>query len=89
MHERWSAGGSRVTATNTKENNMLKTIGTWLLKNRIAATSIAIEQAERTRQHIDGKIEQLAQREIELRIRYSQQHPLPHRRHIVTLPGAR
>ena len=62
---------------------MLNTLKTWLLKNRIAACSIAIEQAERAALRAEQKAERLAQREIELRIRYAQMHPL---RHSIIMP---
>lgn len=68
---------------------MLNGIKTWLLKNRIAACSIAREHAERAIRHAEQKADRLAQREIELRMRYAQQRQLHHTRHIVTLPGAR
>lgn len=68
---------------------MLTKLKTWLLKNRIAATSIAIEQTERAKRCLDAKIERLAQREIDLRIQYSRRDPLPHARHIINLPGDR
>ena len=62
---------------------MLNTLKTWLLKNRIAACSIAIEQAERAALRAEQKAERLAQREIELRIRYAQMKPL---RHCIIMP---
>jgi len=65
---------------------MLNTLKTWLLKNRIAACSIAIEQAERTARHAEQKAERLAQRETELRIRYAQMYPLTHTRHTIHMP---
>jgi hypothetical protein len=65
---------------------MLNTLKTWLLKNRIAACSIAIEQAERTARHAEHNAERLAQREIKLRMRYAQMHPLTHTRHTIHMP---
>ncbi len=62
---------------------MLNTLKTWLLKNRIAACSIAIEQTEHIARRAEQKAERLAQREIELRIRYSQMNPL---RHSIIMP---
>ena len=65
---------------------MLNTLKTWLLKNRIAACSIAIEQAERAALRAEQKAERLAQREIELRMRYAQMQPLTHTRHTIHMP---
>lgn len=68
---------------------MLNTLKHWLLKNRIAACSIAIEQSEHAARRAEQKSERLARREIELRMRLSRMQPLSHRRHVVTLPSAR
>jgi len=62
---------------------MLNTLKTWLLKNRIAACSIAIEQTELIVRRAEQKAERLARREIELRMRYAQMHPL---RHSIIMP---
>lgn len=67
---------------------MLNTLKTWLLKNRIAACSIAIEQTELIARRAEQKAERLARREIELRIRYAQMHPLRHARHTIHMPRA-
>lgn len=77
------ADARHITATQQPENDMLNTLKTWLLKNRIAACSIAIEQTERMARHAEQKAERLAKREIELRIRYAQMHPL---RHSIIMP---
>lgn len=67
---------------------MLNTLKTWLLKNRIAACSIAIEQTELIVRRAEQNAERLARRELELRMRYAQMHPLQHARHIVHMPRA-
>lgn len=68
---------------------MLNTLKTWLLKNRIAACSIAIEQTERIARRAEHKAERLAKREIELRMQLTRMQPLPHARHLINLPSAR
>jgi hypothetical protein len=65
---------------------MLTTLKAWFIRNRIAAISIARDNAERQRASIEAKLEQLAQREIAARIDYSRALPLPHTRHIINLP---